>query len=1569
MAGEGQGDAEGLSFRLLEEIVDDSFTGTHEALLGKPIGALLLRHADGVYRGAGRMVAAHGKYVADPSLSVEIEDGTVRGSFDNIPFGSRTARSDEAEHLGLWARLIYRQDKPGTSPRFIDVVPAVPPGVAVSVVHPIPAPSLEVAVVEPVTPPPTPPVPPPTPVPAPSLEPSSGRYVLVPREGVVPDKALLEADPDRYLAQGIELRLREWYDAGTDRFRLPHVAGTYQPREELPYNLVRAILERATSTGEFGRLKKDHRLMRYRDVSDGCVALEDVLALHFIKISDAKKYGVDDIARFFGVAEEDIIFLGSEKGYFPSSTREKQSYLVQQAFRDALHTAFDAMVQGKSLFSESQLTSIPFVDLSAQAYDPNRLVTALWVIYQATGCTPDQTEIIDQALMQLFHSQHMRLVPVETQGVYASRYRAGDFTDAHFSALGKTAREVLTDPYACERNPDEEIGRTHIARELGLSKYSAGRLFRKAVQDTGTTLTVDLATRKRARRGDIHKALGLPGWFPGDAPSTSSVAVPAVPAVSEEQRGELEEAVAEEPAEPEQARSVPPPSLASSLDAVVAQIGPASPPASVSEPVSLSTYEVSLAASLQQRLVAEGYYRSADRNVVLGEGVSYAYDHTLSLAPAAAYLGIASDNLRLTLKNHGFPPRKIRASTVLKMKLWREGLDGKFSSHHLASDELAALFGATSNLIAQCNGADLFTPTEKANKPKHAGHFQTVQRRVFYRVFDTALEGLLAGSVETDSRAEPTTAEQASDSVAELVPAPASSSPALAPSPALDLETRAASAPIPPDPILSDSAPLYQCDPEAYLAGHLKARLAQKEYHKFGEDGTHYLLLKSTQYYRADHVFPLPNAVSLFPIERLPLERFVEGLGKPEVHGVTARDLALFLLGNTKMKRINNETTPRVIASAFSHLYEIPEGEDDAVTHILGLSDSNRKKNHVAFQRDLFYRVGRKVIDDLLSEEAPAPAPSPPAPASVADSETTPTPDHDGDAQALEELSATLSEMKARVAKLKPLDVEKIPVLDWTSFDKGHGDLQTLLSTLKQEREQPPAQELSDLAVEEPSSPTPSSRSAVPEPALVFDNQYATAYLAESLRTRILNEGHFHAVQRRIKLPNGELYSLSRYLDVGRVHLATKIPASRVHEFVNRYKLSEANGIPVAQALKILLWAQVVKTVDPLTLESHAQLYGATPQDMQKVHTLTTLFVPKTADIAPEDQKKAIKDRQREVYFDVFRVALDVLTYERSVERVLHLEGNATEVFAQATVGQIDASSLSSSSSSSSASVADDKPEPVLRQPTLEMIRVTPPLVDGYYDYGLQVPLTYEAQRDPLSAFVQAYAPEFARRMLEAFVEEGYLTHAGFVLGHKREGRKQVVDFDRFVPLLTFLDFMPGTRDQVAGAITALVPRNLRNSTAKTLEVHSYAAAVLCYNPLQNKRPRDKFTLDLALEAWYIAGHKRDVQLATFLEATPLVLSPRGLSGSYLTNEKFFDVYYPLAMRWAQTMHNDATRKHLMEEVGYVDETGFGQMLVEQGVASDKAYSAIDKLPGSQVLLGMVHARKVPAIAKTLLRS
>src|SRR3990167_5665209 len=77
------------------------------------------------------------------------------------------------------------------------------------------------------------------------------------------------------------------------------------------------------------------------------------------------------------------------------------------------------------------------------------------------------------------------------------------------------------------------------------------------------------------------------------------------------------------------------------------------------------------------------------------------------------------------------------------------------------------------------------------------------------------------------------------------------------------------------------------------------------------------------------------------------------------------------------MKRINNETTPRVIASAFSHLYVIPEGEDDAVTHILGLSDSNRKKNYVAFQCDLFYRVGRKVIDDLLSEEAPAPAPSP----------------------------------------------------------------------------------------------------------------------------------------------------------------------------------------------------------------------------------------------------------------------------------------------------------------------------------------------------------------------------------------------------------------------------------------------------------------------------------------------------------------------------------------------------------------------------------------------------------------
>src|SRR3989338_4575182 len=80
--------------------------------------------------------------------------------------------------------------------------------------------------------------------------------------------------------------------------------------------------------------------------------------------------------------------------------------------------------------------------------------------------------------------------------------------------------------------------------------------FLQILMPVNTTLTVDLATRKRARRGDIHKALGLPGWFLGDAPSTSSVAVPAAPVVPEKQGGKLEETAVEQPAEPDQARPV-----------------------------------------------------------------------------------------------------------------------------------------------------------------------------------------------------------------------------------------------------------------------------------------------------------------------------------------------------------------------------------------------------------------------------------------------------------------------------------------------------------------------------------------------------------------------------------------------------------------------------------------------------------------------------------------------------------------------------------------------------------------------------------------------------------------------------------------------------------------------------------------------------------------------------------------------------------------------------------------------------------------------------------------------------
>lgn len=168
--------------------------------------------------------------------------------------------------------------------------------------------------------------------------------------------------------------------------------------------------------------------------------------------------------------------------------------------------------QNLALKMENSTAAIETAWGQTAQYNPDLLVSDLWIIYQL-GINPRDNKRITETRSRIF--QRDDLISRFKTG-YGGYYRVGDFKDADFAPFDRTARKVLTNPYLCERNPEEYISEIDVTCELGISRKHAGDLLRNC----GIEPTLDIMTNRKKlyRRADVHERLGLPGWLPKNIP-------------------------------------------------------------------------------------------------------------------------------------------------------------------------------------------------------------------------------------------------------------------------------------------------------------------------------------------------------------------------------------------------------------------------------------------------------------------------------------------------------------------------------------------------------------------------------------------------------------------------------------------------------------------------------------------------------------------------------------------------------------------------------------------------------------------------------------------------------------------------------------------------------------------------------------------------------------------------------------------------------------------------------------------------------------------------------------------
>ncbi|MDO8642501.1 MAG: hypothetical protein Q7R76_02810 [Candidatus Woesearchaeota archaeon] len=184
--------------------------------------------------------------------------------------------------------------------------------------------------------------------------------------------------------------------------------------------------------------------------------------------------------------------------------------------------------------------------------------------------------------------------------------------------------------------------------------------------------------------------------------------------------------------------------------------------------------------------IRKDYYDGERKQIKFAEGIRYDSDHIVGYGIAKSLAGFTTGGTA-----HKYMDSKglrkddgAEARNVLKVKLWRESAPGKTPTQSLSLDELADLFGASEDEIINAHNSGVFNPKHEY-KPRDASRFKTAQEKVFFEVFDTALEKAVKEyESETPEQVPPRVAEPA-PRVPESVPAvePAPVTPAPPPSP------------------------------------------------------------------------------------------------------------------------------------------------------------------------------------------------------------------------------------------------------------------------------------------------------------------------------------------------------------------------------------------------------------------------------------------------------------------------------------------------------------------------------------------------------------------------------------------------------------------------------------------------------------------------------------------------------------------------------------------------------------------------------------------------------------------
>lgn len=212
--------------------------------------------------------------------------------------------------------------------------------------------------------------------------------------------------------------------------------------------------------------------------------------------------GGNEVARELGVSYVTARRFLHRSGAIPKIKRKNILYR-----RGDVHEAL--YLPGWLKESPPKLVKLPVLTserLPAQ-YHPELLVSDLWIMYRL-GIHPRDNKTMTVARKHIF--QRESLVP-RFKVCRSGYYRAGNFIDGDFAGYGRPAIDVLTNPYLCERDPEERISTLDITRELGIALKHAGKRVRKL--EVEPTLHKDNVTLLY-RRADVHEKLGLPGWLP-----------------------------------------------------------------------------------------------------------------------------------------------------------------------------------------------------------------------------------------------------------------------------------------------------------------------------------------------------------------------------------------------------------------------------------------------------------------------------------------------------------------------------------------------------------------------------------------------------------------------------------------------------------------------------------------------------------------------------------------------------------------------------------------------------------------------------------------------------------------------------------------------------------------------------------------------------------------------------------------------------------------------------------------------------------------------------------------------